>query len=1010
MTEVWTEQVRLRGGVTYTFRTDSLTGVGPDTVMHLVRDDGVWIASNDECSDPAAGAHGSCITVTPRFTARYRLLVHAYDRAGIAQGAVVMFDSLGGVRRFSDCTFGGLSFRTPEVQVGWTAGDEVVSVSPLTGPERAVCAMLAFPAGRTARNDVRLVTLDARSSWMGGCRLVLPGRGTDWEQRWLVAGSAPGADGGQITLYVNDVADDTDGDGLGNDLEAQVKTCSGEVGDGECAAPVVNGMDSDGDGLHDAWELLGRPPGLPLPRWGANPRHKDAFIEVDRRAAAPSLTASGAQTVASIYLAAPWRDVGNPDGRDGIDLHFDIGVSGCFWDDIGGHRRCVTTYGDWGGHSVVPDGSRWEEVVGDPANFSEERRGVFTYALAEVGAGGGQCCGDRAVRFGASAPGGATVDALGHEWGHLLGLAHGAGGGAQVNCKPNYPSMMNYAFGSSRRFSTGTLGSLNPIAMMEADGVGTDPAYMKDIWQIATGGPDGRALDWNRDGLAGVSGPAEYGYALWAPGVGCETTWYHRHVILEADAYPDKSPAVASYDDSIWVFWWTSIGDNLGYAKLRPISDLGGDLRRCGPEDDPWSPCVFQAPPRVVGERLTSSPFFVRCPACPRRDGLQADRLVGVYARGRDADARYVIQCVDRNEWGTPFELPGARPRTFANVAPYVDPRESAVADPALAVVRTPGGRLVFVLYRHTDGTLHQVVLDERLEIVRSDEQVIVGGAPVPTAVMIGRDPALLFDDGILYAYYVAPGGRIRRLRWIPPARVWVDQTDEVFAERLMSVNQPSVVSSGDGLPRAHRLQYRSLEPRAPLDPTPEWRLWTDANGRFSWTLPDGTTRSYRAYSINMWDADYRGATRLALFNGVEVAARIGSYGSPLDATSPDNANAALCVGCDCHLGTRPDASGGRTACGHPDGWGASDRNACACPNARSVVVHPLADGILNARLEDHNDWQLVREKMCGVLRGPGAAECRPPGAPAPIHLAPQPCVLLPQVALGQDPPTEEVP
>jgi hypothetical protein len=655
-------------------------------------------------------------------------------------------------------------------------------------------------------------------------------------------------------------------------------------------------------------------------------------------------------------------------------------------------------------------------VVADPANFADERRGVFTYALAEVGVGGGQCCGDRAVRFGSSAPGGATVDALGHEWGHLLGLAHGAGGGAQVNCKPNYPSTMNYAFVGLRRFSNGGLGVLNPLALVEADGVGTDPAYMTGIWRIASGGPDGRALDWNRDGQVDTSGASEYGYALWAPGVSCESTWYHRETIADADAYPDKSPAVASYDGRIWVFWWTNIGDDLGYVTFTPLPALGGDLRRCGPEDRPWNTCVFVSRRDVVGDRLTSSPTFVHCPRCPRRDGLDADRLIGVYARGRDADARYMLQCIARDEsgdgyeWGVPFELGGARPQTFPNVAPYVDPGESPVADPALAVVRTPSGRLVFIVYRHADGTLHQVVLDGQLEVVRADEQILVGGAPVPAATSIGRDPALLFDDGTLDAYYVAPGGSIRRLRWVPPARTWVDQTDEVFAARLRTINQPSVVASGDGLPRAHRLQYRSVAPAFPLDPVPEWRLWTNPDGRFNWTLPDGTIGSYQAHSINMWDADYRGATRLALFNGVEVAARIGAYGSPLDATNPDEADAALCIGCDCHLGTRPDASGGRTACGHPDGWGDVDRTACNCPNARTLVFHPLADGVLNARLKDHNDWLLVRERMCGVLRGPGAPECRAPGAPSPIAVGPQACVMPPEMPQQDNVPEEEVP
>jgi hypothetical protein len=69
-----------------------------------------------------------------------------------------------------------------------------------------------------------------------------------------------------------------------------------------------------------------------------------------------------------------------------------------------------------------------------------------------------------------------------------------------------------------------------------------------------------------------------------------------------------------------------------------------------------------------------------------------------------------------------------------------------------------------------------------------------------------------------------------------------------------------------------------------------------------------------------------------------------------------------------------------------------------------------LADGVLDARLEDHNDWLLVRERMCGALRGPGAVECRPPGAPSPIVLGPQPCVLPPELSPQDNAPPEEVP
>src|SRR5262245_14064200 len=38
--------------------------------------------------------------------------------------------------------------------------------------------------------------------------------------------------------------------------------------------------DTDGDGLPNQWEKKGSPQGAPLPLYGANPRHKDIFVEL----------------------------------------------------------------------------------------------------------------------------------------------------------------------------------------------------------------------------------------------------------------------------------------------------------------------------------------------------------------------------------------------------------------------------------------------------------------------------------------------------------------------------------------------------------------------------------------------------------------------------------------------------------------------------------------------------------------------------------------------------------
>lgn len=71
-----------------------------------------------------------------------------------------------------------------------------------------------------------------------------------------------------------------------------------------------------------------------------------------------------------------------------------------------------------------------------------------------------------------------------HELGHSLGLAHG--GAEEVNCKPNYISAMNYAFGprypiSARRpldYSRAKLRDLSEASLLEADGIVSRPRLL----------------------------------------------------------------------------------------------------------------------------------------------------------------------------------------------------------------------------------------------------------------------------------------------------------------------------------------------------------------------------------------------------------------------------------------------------------------------------------------------------------------------------------------------------
>ena len=84
--------------------------------------------------------------------------------------------------------------------------------------------------------------------------------------------------------------------------------------------------DFDGDGLPDGWEVDGIDMNkdgivdLSLSTYGANPYHKDIFIEVDYMKFHRPFDAA-MQNVIRAFNNAP---LGNPDGKSGINLHIQI--------------------------------------------------------------------------------------------------------------------------------------------------------------------------------------------------------------------------------------------------------------------------------------------------------------------------------------------------------------------------------------------------------------------------------------------------------------------------------------------------------------------------------------------------------------------------------------------------------------------------------------------------------------------------------------------------------------
>ena len=246
------------------------------------------------------------------------------------------------------------------------------------------------------------------------------------------------------------------------------------IGKKVCASASA---DQDGDGLLDIWETQGLTVTIGavtefvnLPAMGAKPDHKDIFVEIDYMKTITHTHQPIAQAITDVVTAFANAPITNVDGTEGIRLHVDYG------------KDAPLTYGvaaTWGAlsksdavtHSVylgeAPGGNfSWSGFDAIKANhFTTARAAVFHYNIwAHQLAPGSYSSGisrdlpasDFIVTLG---PWGGTDQYAGvgtpraqagtfmHELGHNLGLHHG--GADDTQYKPNYLSVMNYAFQQS---------------------------------------------------------------------------------------------------------------------------------------------------------------------------------------------------------------------------------------------------------------------------------------------------------------------------------------------------------------------------------------------------------------------------------------------------------------------------------------------------------------------------------------------------------------------------------
>lgn len=485
ISRVYYRYVYVPAGATYTWETTNLTS-GADTVLHLWR----WGIGEVGYDDDGGAGVASQVSYTNNTGSQQSLILIARSYSSSSTGSARLLQN----------------------------GSTLVSTIPVAGQRLSVENGAGYvhetvqaPGGDTApfmmalNSSRHLVDLDFTSGV--GLQAAVEHPST-----FYVVVGTPNNGTGRVHVYSNDPAD-ADGDGLGTGLEAELGTCDNTTAPG--CTNVHDAADTDRDGLPDGIEVFGVDGSNPqhLPAWGADPLHKDVFVELDyhNNFSSNPFTESDAVAAAAIFAAGEAVDLNNPDGEDGVRLHIDAGSTPT-------NASNETLIGNWGGSNSVPNTVAYGSAPDTYRNSA--RAGIFHYGLMTSGGGGGQgwAPGDR-FTWGVTTWN-RYVGSFVHELGHNLNLHHyGHSAWGQANGKPNYLSLMNYAFGGSA-FSTGESSVvLNPALVDESAGIGADASHLQGGTFQRLVGPS-EEVDWDFDGLFTGGGFAQLkapvSYATWS--------------------------------------------------------------------------------------------------------------------------------------------------------------------------------------------------------------------------------------------------------------------------------------------------------------------------------------------------------------------------------------------------------------------------------------------------------------------------------------------------------------
>ncbi len=274
--------------------------------------------------------------------------------------------------------------------------------------------------------------------------------------------------------------------------------------------------DADADGLYDHWEsgrgVDGNNDNAPdFFLNNPNPRHKDIYVEVDSMGLIDPIMAAQL-AIGALAAFAPARTILNPDGTSGISLHFDHDAY------IITANPVIDSMPDLRAVKATSFGSQAEQNHPNSANILAAKHMTHRYVLfapSQPAHGGLSWLWGH--EFYSSIGQGSDINLAAvfvHELGHAVGLNHGGGDG--VNYKPNYHSIMNYAWSYqpdptsllrdswSLNYSNLRAPDLDERNLNEVDGIGGHPNHKVPVGPGFPPVPEVEfgPVDFNRDGDA----------------------------------------------------------------------------------------------------------------------------------------------------------------------------------------------------------------------------------------------------------------------------------------------------------------------------------------------------------------------------------------------------------------------------------------------------------------------------------------------------------------------------